>query len=84
MKSLRAALPDEVATLDHLLALGIDINATDAAGRTVLHVAAKCMDNPADIQLLLDRGADRTIRDGQGRRPKDLVRRSLREMRALL
>ncbi len=84
MTSLRAAVPNEVATLDHLLDLGIDINATDATGRTVLHVAAERMDNPADFQLLLDRGANRMIRDGQGKRPKDLVRRSLREVRALL
>ena len=84
MTSLRAAFPEEVTKLDHLLALGIDINATDAAGQTVLHVAAERTENPDDIQLLLDRGADRTLRDGGGQFPKDLVRRSLREVRAML
>ena len=82
--SLRAAFPDEVAKWDHLLAFGIDINAIDAAGRTVLHLAAERTENPADIQLLLDRGADRSICDGGGNSPKDLVRRSLREVRAVL
>lgn len=84
MKGLRAAVPNEVATLDHLLALGIDINAIDVAGRTVLHVAAERMGDPADLQLLLDRGANRMVRDAQGKRPKDLGRRSSRGLRALL
>ena len=84
MTNVPATHPEGVALLDYLLELGLDINATDGAGQTVLHVAAIRIENPADVQLLLDRGADRTIRDAQGRRPQDLVRQSLKDVRALL
>ncbi len=84
MTSVHASVPQDVVTLDHLLGLGLDINAIDRAGQTMLHVAATRMDNPADIQLLLDRGADRRVRDAQGKRPKDLAYRSLTQVRALL
>jgi len=84
MTSLRAATADEVEMLDYLLALGIDINATDAKGRTMLHVAVDRTDVPADIKLLLDRGADKSIRDNDGKRAFDLTRRSLKDIRALL
>ncbi len=84
LTSVHASSPQDVATLDHLLGLGLDINATDGVGQTMLHVAATRMENPADIQLLLDRGADRGVRDAKGKRPKDLVGRSLKGVRALL
>ncbi|MGI4944947.1 MAG: ankyrin repeat domain-containing protein [Janthinobacterium lividum] len=80
MTSVCASRPQDVAMLDHLLGLGLDINATDGVGQTMLHVAATRVENPADIQLLLDRG----VRDARGRRPKDLARRSLKDVRALL
>ncbi|MBW6425347.1 hypothetical protein KX729_28350 [Rhizobium sp. XQZ8] len=84
MTSLRAANADEVAMLDHLLALGIDINATDGTGRTMLHVAVGRTDVAADIKLLLDRGADKSIRDKDGKRASDLTRRSQKDIRTLL
>ncbi|MFF2322768.1 ankyrin repeat domain-containing protein [Agrobacterium sp. NPDC058088] len=84
MTSVRAAMADEVAMLDYLLATDIDINATDGLGRTMLHVAVEHTDVAADIQLLLDRGADKSIRDNDGKRAFDLTRRSLKDIRALL
>lgn len=63
---------------------GIDINAVDDAGQTVLHAAVPYATAPEDIQLLLDRGADRTIRDSNGERAVDLVSRSHKEIRSVL
>ena len=56
----------------------------DDQGRTMLHIAVQATETPADIALLLERGADRTIRDKNGKRAVDLVPRSLKEIRALL
>ncbi|OWK26012.1 hypothetical protein AJ87_47375 [Rhizobium yanglingense] len=54
---IRATFPAEGAILDLLLSLGIDINATNLEGRTVLHIAAENEDVPENLQLLLERGA---------------------------
>lgn len=81
---IRAAFPGEVALLDLLLAQGIDINAVDDAGQTMLHAAAIYATAPEDIQLLLDRGADATARDKSGKRAVDLVSRSQKEIRSAL
>ncbi|MGU3495549.1 hypothetical protein ACLBXM_16035 [Xanthobacteraceae bacterium A53D] len=82
--SVRATFPDEVAFLDFLIGLGLDVNATDDAGRTMLHGAAERAGMPADIALLLARGADKTIKDKKGQRPVDLVPKSETEIRKLL
>jgi ankyrin repeat protein len=84
MTSVRAAFEDEVAMLDLLLSLGLPVNAQDNLGRTMLHKAAERTEVAADITLLLDRGADRSIRDREDKRPVDLVPESLKEIRALL
>lgn len=84
MTSVRASMPDEVAFLDFLLDLGLPINATDDQGRTALHIAVEGTETAADIALLLERGADKTLRDLNGKRPFDLVRKSLKEIRQLL
>lgn len=76
--------PPEVAYLNFLISLGLDINARNHAGRTMLHVAAERIERPADIRLLLDHGADKNIADGSGKRPVDLVPRSLTRIRELL
>ncbi|MGX5722947.1 hypothetical protein [Shinella zoogloeoides] len=82
--SVRASKPDEVAFLDFLLGLGLPVNAVDDAGQTMLHVAVAGTETAEDIALLLDRGADSKIHDGQGRRPIDLVPKSLKMLRAIL
>lgn len=48
--------------IERVLALGIDINATDAAGRNVLH---RCKDI-FEIKLLLEQGACSTVTDRYG------------------
>jgi ankyrin repeat protein len=68
---VRTIFPHEVAFLDRLLALGIPINALDDAGRTPLHLAAETIVFPADVDLLVARGADRGIRDKAGKLPVD-------------
>lgn len=84
MTSVRAAFEDEVAMLDLLLSLRLPVNAQDNLGRTMLHKAAERTEVAADITLLLDRGADRSIRDREGKRPVDLVPESMEEIRVLL
>ena len=84
MTSPRAAQPAEVAMIDRILELGVDINATDHSGQTALHRAAATTEQPGDIALLLDRGADPNRRDGDGKRPVDRVPRRCKEMRARL
>jgi ankyrin repeat protein len=62
---------------------GADINAADNNGVTVLHLAAQWSDKD-DVALLLQLGADKTVRDGKGRLPLDLAPRSSGEVRDLL
>ncbi|TIL42074.1 MAG: hypothetical protein E5Y86_29215 [Mesorhizobium sp.] len=57
---IRATFPQEVAILDLLLSQGIDINAQDKAGQTVLHLAVPDAIDAASIELLLKRGAEKS------------------------
>ena len=64
----------EVALAMRILhALGADANLTDAAGRSVLAIAAK-ENQPELIRLLIELGADPTLRLGDGRTPVDYAR----------
>ncbi len=66
--------PKEVALAMRILVhLGADINATDAAGRSVLAIAAK-QNQPELIGLLIELGADPGRRLGDGRTPVDYAR----------
>ncbi|MNO51759.1 Ankyrin repeats (3 copies) [compost metagenome] len=82
--ALRANFPQEIATLDLLLSRGIDINAVDDAGQTVLHIAAPVAFDAASLVLLLERGAQKDLRDHSGKRPVDLVSRSKKDIRDVL
>ena len=84
MTSVRAAFPDEVAFFKYLLSLGLDINAVDDKGQTMLHRMAERVDEPKDIALYLASGADKSIKDKAGKRAADLVPKSLKDVRALL
>jgi ankyrin repeat protein/cell wall assembly regulator SMI1 len=72
-----------VVLFKYYQALGVDINATDKSGTTVLHLAAR-WSTKEDVALLLTRGADKTARDKYGRLPVDRVPRSSQEVRELL
>lgn len=80
----RTIFPEEVAFLDRLLALGIPINALDDEGRTPLHLAADRAAFPADIELLVSRGADRSIRDKAGKLAYDYAEYAEPEIRKAL
>ena len=82
--AIRAGFPNEVAILDLLLSQGIDINAVDNTGQTVLHVAAPDAIDAASIELLLVRGSDSSIRDHAGKLAIDRVPRSKKDLRAAL
>ncbi|WP_139163694.1 ankyrin repeat domain-containing protein [Afifella marina] len=81
---IRANFPKEVEILDILLAEGLDINAQDNAGQTVLHIAAPNAIDAASIEILLERGADKSLRDANGKRALDLIPRSRQDLRGAL
>lgn len=56
-----------------LITAGAAVNAQHKDGGTPLHVAAECAVEPALVRLLLQAGADPTLRDGAGRTPADLA-----------
>jgi ankyrin repeat protein len=72
-----------VALFKYYQGLGLDINAVDQNGMTVLHWAAR-RSGKEDIALLLTLGADKTARDGRGQLPVDRVPPSHQEVRDLL
>ncbi|MER0240410.1 hypothetical protein [Fulvimarina sp. MAC8] len=82
--AIRATFPEEVAILDLLLAEGLDINAQNNVGQTILHLAAPNAIDAASIELLLERGADRSLRDAKGKRAVDLIPRSKKNLRGAL
>lgn len=71
-----AAFAGAELSLSYIVAWDAGINAADAKGLTALHLAVKsCEDirSTKGIKLLLIKGADRSIRDSQGKRPIDLI-----------
>jgi ankyrin repeat protein len=68
-----AARDGQLALLELLLVDGMDVNATDAEGRNLLHWAAE-QGHLEAIDRLLRLGADADARDGRGRTPRELAR----------
>jgi hypothetical protein len=62
--------------IDRLVDLGLDVNARGYGGATPLHKVRSTRDLAATEQLLR-RGADRSLRDDEGRTAADLARRDL-------
>lgn len=63
------SLPEAVLAVERLLKKGVDINAVDDEGRTVLNRAAETNADTRTIRYLLLRGADRWKRDKSGSPP---------------
>ncbi|WP_323013720.1 hypothetical protein [Devosia sp.] len=57
---------------------------TSCTRATILSCCISHASDPEDIRLLLDRGADATIRDKGGKRPIDPVSRPQKEIRSIL
>lgn len=51
---------------NHLLSLGGDVNQRDGEGRTLLHIAASCGNEPFARFLLNEKKADKRVRDNSG------------------
>lgn len=83
---MAAALTDDVAVVQYLLAAGADVHAVDVYGNTALHYCSGQTwlsddggplwfardENPEVIALLRQRGADDAARNVAGRTPADL------------
>jgi ankyrin repeat protein len=64
--------PPDAAALEAVrlcLDRGAEINSVNANGQTALHFAAQAGETDSVVALLVSRGADRTLRDRQGRTP---------------
>lgn len=67
----KAVAEGDIDRLQSLLQTVTNVNETDRAGNTALHVAACCHDGEA-VRLLLDAGADMNARNALGFTPLDL------------
>ena len=70
---MKRASPVEV---EELLERGAALDARDKSGVTPLHFAAQQNMNPEATSLLLELGADPSVRDGNGKLPADLAERN--------
>lgn len=58
---------NQPTVLEHLLKKGIDVNAVNKAGVTALMKAASSAEDTKMIKLLLQYGADKTLKDNKGK-----------------
>jgi ankyrin repeat protein len=63
---------DVVAVMTMLLDGGAHIDDADNRGRTALMIAAE-LNHAEAVDLLIARGADKTLRDKEGKRASDLT-----------
>lgn len=84
ISSIRAKEPSEVEYLKYLLSLGLDINATNGTGQTILHLLHPELASPEDVALLKSLGADPSVRDKSGRTSYDFMPRSRADLREAL
>ena len=68
---IQAVQGDRMALLVQLVKGGVDVNVTNAIGRTAAHYAV-LRDNPSALELLLNNGADPNLTDNEGRALLDL------------
>jgi len=74
-----------VALIRYLVDNGVDINAGDANGQTVLHlIAGSEYGGDDDVALMIQLGADKNLKDRKGRKPSAVVPRSKAQLRAAL
>jgi len=78
--------PEEaVATIELLLARGLDVNTTNNNGDTALHAAVSGRASPEIIRVLLARGARLDVQNKRGQTPLTLAKnRANRDMTAIL
>jgi ankyrin repeat protein len=60
-----AVAQDDMATIEALLAKGVDVNAKNESGQTALMIAARYA-RTTIVQFLVAKGADPNIKDKQG------------------
>jgi ankyrin repeat protein len=66
-----------IEALKFSIGLGLDLNAVNASGDTVMHVASTTnLGSPAVIQFLFDQGARLDVKNKAGRTPLDAVLRA--------
>jgi ankyrin repeat protein len=77
--------PDEaVATIELLLSLGLDINATNTNGDTALHAAVSGRASPEIVQALVERGAKLDVQNKRNLTPLAIAQKSNKDMSRIL
>lgn len=70
----------EASKVEWILSQGVEINAKDSDGNTVLHVAAN-FNKPSTVRELIGLGADAKVKNLIGKTPLDVANDSFQDMR---